>query len=88
MERMLGGIYIKNWIEFIDRRIFQLSISVSISIMDREPKTRQETKGRKGKEGKGVYNQKSIRIREELIEKNKNSRKNDNRSVADAPKKK
>jgi hypothetical protein len=56
--------------------------------MDREPKTRQETKGRKGKEGKGVYNQKAIRIREELIEKNKNSRKNDNRLVADAPKKK
>lgn len=55
--------------------------------MDREPKTRQETKGRKGKEGKGIYNQKAIRIREELIEKNKNSRKNDNRSVADAPKK-
>ena len=56
--------------------------------MDREPKTRQETKGRKGKEGKGIYNQKAIRIREELIEKNKNSCKNDNRSVADAPKKK
>lgn len=56
--------------------------------MDREPKTRQETKGRKGKEGKGVYNQKAIRIREELIEKNKNSRKNDNRVVTDTPKKK
>ena len=59
-----------------------------ISKMDREPKTRQETKGRKGKEGKGVYNQKAIRIREELIEKNKNSRKNNNLSVADKPKKK
>jgi hypothetical protein len=56
--------------------------------MDREPKTRQETKGRKGKEGKGVYNQKAIRIREELIEKNKNTRKNDNRLAADAAKKK
>jgi hypothetical protein len=40
--------------------------------MDREPKTRQELKGKKGKEGKGVYNQKSIRLREEMMEKNKN----------------
>jgi hypothetical protein len=57
--------------------------------MDREPKTRQETKGKKGKEGKGVYNQRAIRIREELIEKNKNSRKNNNWCVvADAAKKK
>jgi hypothetical protein len=56
--------------------------------MDREPKTRQETKGKKGKEGKGVYNQRAIRIREELIEKNKNSRKNNNLSIADATKKK
>jgi hypothetical protein len=44
--------------------------------MDREPKTRQETKGKKGKEGKGVYNQKSIRLREEMMEKNKNKNKN------------
>ena len=36
--------------------------------MDREPKTRQELKGKKGKEGKGVYNQKSIRLREEIME--------------------
>jgi hypothetical protein len=56
--------------------------------MDREPKTRQETKGRKGKEGKGVYNQRAIRIREELMEKNKNSRKNNNLHVTDTPKKK
>lgn len=40
--------------------------------MDREPKTRQEMKGKKGKEGKGVYNQKSVRLREEMMEKNKN----------------
>ena len=44
--------------------------------MDREPKTRQELKGKKGKEGKGVYNQKSIRLREEIMEKNKNKSKN------------
>lgn len=56
--------------------------------MDREPKTRQETKGRKGKEGKGVYNQKAIRIREDLMEKNKNSRKNNNLPVTDATRKK
>ena len=56
--------------------------------MDREPKTRQETKGRKGKEGKGVYNKRTIRIREELMEKNKNSRKNNNMLVTDANKKK
>jgi len=41
--------------------------------MDREPKTRQELKGKRGKEGKGVYNQKSVRIREEMMEKNKNN---------------
>ena len=39
--------------------------------MDREPKTRQELKGKKGKEGKCIYNQKSVRIREEIMEKNK-----------------
>ena len=44
--------------------------------MDREPKTRQELKGKRGKEGKGVYNQKSVRIREEMMEKNKNKKKN------------
>jgi hypothetical protein len=44
--------------------------------MDREPKTRQELKGKKGKEGKGVYNQKSVRLREEMMEKNKNKNKN------------
>ena len=44
--------------------------------MDREPKTRQELKGKRGKEGKGVYNQKSVRIREEMMEKNKNKNKN------------
>ena len=43
--------------------------------MDREPKTRQELKGKRGKEGKGVYNQKSVRIREEMMEKNKNKNK-------------
>ena len=44
--------------------------------MDREPKTRQELKGKRGKEGKGVYNQKSVRIREEMMEKNKNKNMN------------
>ena len=44
--------------------------------MDREPKTRQELKGKRGKEGKGVYNQKSVRIREEMMEKYKNKNKN------------
>ena len=43
--------------------------------MDREPKTRQEMNGKKGKEGKGVYNQKSVRLREEMMEKNKNKNK-------------
>jgi len=38
----------------------------------KEPKTRQQLKGKKDKEGKGVYNQKSIRLQEALIEKNKN----------------
>ena len=38
--------------------------------MDYQPKTRQELKG-KGKEGKKIYNQKSIRIKEALMEKNK-----------------
>jgi len=37
----------------------------------KEPKTRQEVKGKKGKEGKGVYNQKSIRLQEALFEKQK-----------------
>ncbi len=37
----------------------------------KEPKTRRESKGKKGKEGKGVYNQKSIRLQEALMEKNK-----------------
>jgi hypothetical protein len=35
----------------------------------KEPKTRQELKGKKGKEGKGVYNQKAIRIQEALLQK-------------------
>lgn len=43
--------------------------------MDREPKTRQETKGKKGKEGKGVYNQKAVRIQEAMMEKNKHKHK-------------
>ena len=42
----------------------------------KQPKTRQELKGKKGKEGKGVYNQKSIRLQEALIEKNKTNLKN------------
>jgi hypothetical protein len=50
--------------------------------MDREPKTRQELKGKKGKEGKGVYNQKSIRLREEMMEKNKNKNKNNTQQLA------
>jgi len=37
----------------------------------KEPKTRQEIKGKKEKEGKGVYNQKSIRLQEALMEKRK-----------------
>jgi hypothetical protein len=38
----------------------------------KEPKTRKELKGnKKDKEGKGVYNQKSIRLQEALMEKNK-----------------
>jgi hypothetical protein len=41
----------------------------------KEPKTRQEIKGKKGKEGKGVYNQKTIRLQEAQIEKNKNKNK-------------
>ncbi len=43
----------------------------------KEPKTRKELKGnKKDKEGKGVYNQKSIRLQEALIEKNKHKDKN------------
>jgi len=39
----------------------------------KEPKTRKELNGnKKDKEGKGVYNQKYIRLQEALIEKNKN----------------
>ena len=38
----------------------------------KEPKTRKELKGNKGKE---VYNQKAIRLKEALIEKNKNKNK-------------
>ena len=51
--------------------------------MDREPKTRQETKGKKGKEGKGVYNQKAVRIQEAMMEKNKhkNNNKNNNKNI-------
>ena len=42
----------------------------------KEPKTRKELKGnKKDKEGKGVYNQKSIRLQEALMEKNKNKDK-------------
>jgi len=37
----------------------------------KEPKTRQEIKCKKEKEGKGVYNQKSIRLQEALMEKRK-----------------
>jgi hypothetical protein len=40
----------------------------------KEPKTRQESKGKKGKEGKGVYNQKSIRLQKAVMEK-KNGKK-------------
>jgi hypothetical protein len=39
----------------------------------KEPKTRKELKGKKGKE---VYNQKAIRLKEALIEKNKDKNKN------------
>lgn len=35
--------------------------------MEKVPTTRQERKGKRGKEGKGVYNQKSIRLREALL---------------------
>ena len=43
----------------------------------KEPKSRKELKGnKKDKEGKGVYNQKSIRLQEALMEKNKNKDKN------------
>ena len=43
----------------------------------KEPKTRKELKGnKKDKEGKGVYNQKYIRLQEALMEKNKNKDKN------------
>lgn len=42
----------------------------------KEPKTRQQLKGKKDKEGKGVYNQKYIRLQEALMEKNKNNDKN------------
>lgn len=35
----------------------------------KEPKTRQEKKGNKNKEGKGVYNQKTIRIKENIMNK-------------------
>jgi hypothetical protein len=51
----------------------------------KEPKTRKELKGnKKDKEGKGVYNQKYIRLQEALMEKNKNktnlkANKNDNK---------
>ena len=41
----------------------------------KEPKTRKELKGKKDKEGKGVYNQKSIRLQQEVITKNKNKKK-------------
>ena len=44
--------------------------------MDNQPKTRQELKGKKGKEGKAVYNQKSIRIQETLMEKKKANNNN------------
>ena len=44
----------------------------------KEPKTRQELKGKKGKEGKAVYNQKSIRLQEALFEKNKDKNKDKN----------
>jgi len=45
----------------------------------KEPKTRQEIKGKKEKEGKGVYNQKSIRLQEALMEKRK--KKNQEKSI-------
>uniref|UniRef100_A0A6C0DAR9 Uncharacterized protein n=1 Tax=viral metagenome TaxID=1070528 RepID=A0A6C0DAR9_9ZZZZ len=35
----------------------------------KEPKTRQEKKGNKNKEGKGVYNQKTIRLKENMMNK-------------------
>ena len=44
----------------------------------KEPKTRQELKGKKGKDGKAVYNQKSIRLQEALFEKNKDKNKDKN----------
>ena len=44
----------------------------------KEPKTRQELKGKKGKEGKAAYNQKSIILQEALFEKNKDKNKDKN----------
>jgi hypothetical protein len=41
----------------------------------KEPKTRQEKKGNKNKEGKGVYNQKTIRLKENMM--NKRDKSND-----------
>ena len=37
----------------------------------KEPKTRTELKG-KNKEGKAIYNQKTVRMREAMMEKQKN----------------
>ena len=53
-------------------------IIITIPNMDcKEPKTRKELKGnKKDKEGKGVYNQKYIRLQEALMEKNKHKDKN------------
>ena len=39
----------------------------------KEPKTRKELKGNKSKD---IYNQKSIRLKEAIIEKNKDKNKN------------
>lgn len=41
----------------------------------KEPKTRKELKGNKSKD---VYNQKSIRLKEAMIEKNKDKNKDKN----------
>jgi hypothetical protein len=55
--------------------------------MDREQlKTRQELKGKKGKECKGVYNQKYIRLQEALMEKNKGKNKNTSEQSKDKKK--
>jgi hypothetical protein len=42
-----------------------------------DPKTRQERKGKKDKQQKEIYNQKTVRIKEALLEKQKTNKKDD-----------